>query len=266
MRVFGFPVQIHLSFLLLVVFFIWGDWSAVAVGLWTVTILASVLLHELGHAVAVRGFGGRVEAITIYALGGATLWREVDKPIRGWRSFLVSAAGSGAGLLIGLGLYLLVAVGGLGVAAQRIVASPWRIYFGTAEQSGEYLALAAGAFIWVSVVWGLVNWLPIGGLDGSKMLREILIKLLGPSGDLHSRVIGFIVGAAVAVWLWQRGLRFATVIVLVFAASDLFNYRRGRPPRPRPPAPPPGDPPPMFSARPPSDPPPDPEDAQEPTR
>ena len=267
LRVFVFQVQIHRSFLLLVVFFIWGDWSAVAVGLWTAAILVSVLLHELGHAVTVRRFGGRVEAITIYALGGATLWREVDKPIRGWRSFLVSAAGSGAGLLVGLGLYLLTAVGGLGRAARVIVESPWRIYLGTADLAGEYVALAAGAFIWVSVVWGLVNWLPIGGLDGSKMLRVILIKLLGPSGDLHSRIIGFIVGAAAAVWLWQRGLRFATVIVLVFAASDLFNYRRGRPPKPkpRPPATPPRDPPPMFSAPPRPDPLPDPEDAQKPS-
>ena len=257
-RVFGFPVQIHLSFLLLVVFFIFGEWSAVAVGLWTVTILVSVLLHELGHAVMVRRFGGRVEAITIYALGGATLWREIDKPIRGWRSFLVSAAGSGAGLFVGLGLYLLTALGGLGSAAQTIVAAPWRIYFGTADQAGEYAAFAVGAFIWVSVVWGLVNWLPIGGLDGSKMLREILVKLLGPSGDLHSRIIGLIAGAAAAVWLWQRDLRFAAVIVLVFAGSDLFHYRRGRQPPARPPSVPPREPPPMFSA-----PPPDPKNPEE---
>ena len=251
-RVLGFPVHIHLSFLLLLVFFIYADWSPAAVGLWTAAILASVLLHELGHAATVRRFGGHVEAITIYALGGATLWREKDKPIRGWRSFMVSAAGSGVGLFAGLGLYLLTALGGLGNTARQLIETPWRVYLGTADRIGEYLVFAVGAFIWVSVVWGLVNWLPIGGLDGSKMLREVLIKLLGPSGDLHARIIGLIVGVAAAVWLWQRDLRIGAVLVLAFAGSDLFYYRRKRPPAAQPPAAPPGPPPPMFSAPPPA--------------
>ena len=97
-----------------------------------------------------------------------------------------------------------------------------------ADFHGEYLVFLAGSFIWVSVVWGLVNWLPIGGLDGSKMLRVVLVKLLGPSGDLHSRIIGLLAGGAAAVWFWQRGMTLAAVLVAVFAGSDLISYRRPR--------------------------------------
>lgn len=225
---FGFPVHIHLSFLLLLVLFIDSGLGAVAVVLWTASILLSVILHELGHAAMVRRFGGHVEGISIYALGGATVWREKDAPLRGWKHFVISAAGSGVGLFVGLGLYLFILLGGMGEFARTIIDKPWRIHLGVADRYGEYLVFFVGAFILVSVVWGLFNWLPIGGLDGSKMLRVVLVGVLGPTGDLHSRIIGLIVGVAVAVWFWQRGTVLAAVIVLVFAGSDMVAYRRAR--------------------------------------
>ena len=116
--------------------------------------------------------------------------------------------------------------GGLDSFGQLAIESPWRVHLAAADRYGEYLVFFVGAFIWVSVVWGLVNWLPIGGLDGSKMLRAVLIRMLGPSGDLHSRIIGMIVGVAAAVWAWQRGLVLAAVLAVVFAGADLVAYRR----------------------------------------
>lgn len=222
---FGFPIGIHFSFLLLIVLLIDSGLSGTAMVLWAVAILLSVVLHELGHAATVRRFGGHVEGITIYALGGATVWRESGRRMRAWKHFVVAAAGSGVGLFAGLGLYLFVQVGGLGEAGRLIIDAPWRVHLGVADRYGEYLVFAAGAFIWVSVVWGLVNWLPVGGLDGSKMLRVVLIKVLGPSGDLHARIVGLIMGVAAAVWLWRRGLVLAAVFILVFAGSDMVAYR-----------------------------------------
>ncbi len=225
-RAFGFPIHIHFSFLLLLALFLDSGFSMTAMLLWTAAILVSVLLHELGHAATVRRFGGHVERITIYALGGATLWREGGTGLRSWKHFVVAAAGSGVGLLVGLGTYLFVRIGGIGDTGRLVVDSPWRIHLFAADVSGAYLAFFIGAFISVSVVWGLFNWIPIGGLDGSKMLRVVLIKFLGPGGDLHSRIIGMAIGVAAAVWLWQRGARLGAVIVVVFSASDLLAYRR----------------------------------------
>jgi len=114
----------------------------------------------------------------------------------------------------------------MGEPGRLIIDKPWRVHLGIADLYGEYLVFVAGAFIWVSVVWGLVNCLPVGGLDGSKMLRVVLIRVLGPSGDLHSRIIGLIMGVAAAVWLWRRGLVLGAVLVLFFAGSDMVAYRR----------------------------------------
>lgn len=225
-RAFGFPIHIHFSFLLLLVLFIDSGFSAIAIALWTAAILLSVVLHELGHAATVRRLGGHVEGINIYALGGATLWRDHGTGLQGWKHFLIAAAGSGAGLFAGMAIYLFVRIGGMGEAARIIVESPWRVHLLSADFNGEHFVFFVGAFVWVSVVWGLFNWIPIGGLDGSKMLRVVLLKILGPSGDLHSRIIGMAVGAVAAVWLWQRGARLGAMLVLVFSVSDLLSYRR----------------------------------------
>lgn len=223
---FGFPVRVHATFLILLLFILDSGLSGAAIALWTLAIFVSVVLHELGHAAAVRRFHGYVDGITIYALGGVTVWAELDRPIRGWRRFLVAAAGSGVGLFAGLGLYLFVEVGGLGEMGTRIVRSPWNVALVAADQLGEYLIFFVGAFIWVSVVWGLVNWLPIGGLDGSKMLREVLIKVFGPSGDLQARIIGVVVALAAAWWFWNLGSTIAPLVFIMFAVADVIGYRR----------------------------------------
>ena len=242
-RLFGFPVHLHFSFLLVPIILLDSRFSREATLIWAVAVLFSVILHELGHAATVRRLGGRVEGITIYALGGATYWREVGKSLDGWKLFAIAASGSGVGLFAGLGLYWYVQLGGLGRFGQWAIESPWSIKLGVADQYNEYLVLFVGMFIWVSVVWGLVNWLPIGGLDGSKMLRVVMVRFIGPSGDLHSRIIGLLFGIAAAYWAWQRDLKIVAVLALVFSGADLVSYRRpfiqppkppgGAPPRPR---------------------------------
>ncbi|MCY3580937.1 MAG: hypothetical protein OXG89_03580 [bacterium] len=239
-RLFGFPVHLHFSFLLILVFLFNRAFSQEATLLYTVAILISVVLHELGHAATVRRLGGRVEGITIHGLGGATYWREMGTRLDGWKLFAIAASGSGVGLFAGLGLYWYARLGGLGRFGQLAIESPWTINLRAADFYDQYLVFFVGAFIWVSVVWGLVNWLPIGGLDGSKMLRAVMIRFLGPSGDLHSRIIGMLFGIAAAYWAWQRGLVFAAVLALVFSGADLVSYRRPIIP---PPVPPSGAPP-----------------------
>ena len=226
---FGFPVEIHATFLILLIFIFDSGLSLLAIALWTAAILTSVILHELGHAVTVRRFRGNVEGIRIYALGGVTIWTERDAPIKGWRRFLVAASGSGVGLAIGLALYGLVELGALGTNARSFIRAPWTVDLFGADFQGEYVVFFIGAFIWVSVVWGLVNWLPIGGLDGSKMLRVVMIGILGPRGDLPSRVIGLLVAFGASYWLYQRGSVIGPVILIMFAFSDLAAYQRHPP-------------------------------------
>src|SRR6185503_5510562 len=83
-RMFGFPVEVNLSFLLLlaVVFFAVGRGS-ITLGLGAVAIVllafASVLLHELGHALVARRLGVHVSGIELSFLGGAAKMMQMPR-------------------------------------------------------------------------------------------------------------------------------------------------------------------------------------------
>lgn len=73
-RLFRSPIQIHWSFLVVLIFALDSDLPATAMILWLLAVLVSILIHELGHAFAARRHGGRVQSVMIYAMGGLTTW------------------------------------------------------------------------------------------------------------------------------------------------------------------------------------------------
>ena len=108
-RVFGFPVEINLSFVhLLAVVLLWRGGL---LGVWYVGIaFASVLLHELGHALVARRLGVRVTGIELSFFGGAA--KMIDMPRTARHELAIAAAGPAVSLVLaGLGLGLGVALG-----------------------------------------------------------------------------------------------------------------------------------------------------------
>ena len=90
----GLRVRLHVLFLVLVIVVLHlasrsGDpdltWYAL---IGTAILLASVLLHELGHAYAARRLGGRADQIMLWPLGGLI----PAGGVRDWQSELVGAA------------------------------------------------------------------------------------------------------------------------------------------------------------------------------
>src|SRR4051812_43613906 len=107
-RMFGFPVEINLSFLLLLAFafIMYGGLAGVLViGL----LFGSVVLHELGHALVARRLGFYFPGIELSFFGGAA--KMVDMPRSATHEIAIAAAGPAVSLMIaGIGL-------GLGMAA-----------------------------------------------------------------------------------------------------------------------------------------------------
>ncbi len=77
-RIAGIPVRLHWSVLLGVVFF---SGFHFAPGAW-LGLIVVILVHELGHAAFVRGFGQHVVGIDVHGLGGETRWAGAVTPIR----------------------------------------------------------------------------------------------------------------------------------------------------------------------------------------
>jgi Zn-dependent protease len=140
----------------------------------------SILVHELGHAFAFRRYGADAH-IVLYAFGGlAVPWHAVAG--RG-RRVVIALAGPVAGfLLCGLAYGSQKAFDWAGPAAPRPVQ--WL-----------YVSL-----VFVNLVWGLFNLLPVYPLDGGQVCREVCTSLSRRRGTRISLEVSVAVAGLVALY------------------------------------------------------------------
>jgi Zn-dependent protease len=235
-RLFGFPIYVSPTFLILGVFLLDSPIGAQGILSFVGAAFASVIIHELGHAFAVRQTGGVVQQITLHGLGGATSWVDPHGRINWSRKILIAAAGAGLGFVVAGVLYLMVRAGLLGQTASRVIISPFHVALGTAANEGSWGVFFLGAFIYVTIAWGLINWLPIGGLDGWHILSELLEKWIPNRGRMLAAIIGVLVAAGAGWFLFAQGYRFAPIVLMLFALQAFSGARATeRQPQPAPP-------------------------------
>lgn len=161
-------------------------------------LFASVLVHELGHAVTARLYGVRTREIRLWFLGGVAQFEEMPRG-RGAEA-VVAVVGPVTSFVIGLLLWwsLPLARGNDGVL---LVLS--------------YLAIT-------NALLALFNLLPALPLDGGRVLRGLL-ELFLPHLTATRIAVG--VSGAVAVLLGLYGF-FAMNFLLVIMAFFIYNAGR----------------------------------------
>ncbi|MCZ7532092.1 MAG: site-2 protease family protein [Acidimicrobiia bacterium] len=236
-QLFGIPVGVHVTFLLIVVL---GPRDSIqSMVSWIVAAFVAIMLHEFGHALTARAFGAEGVNVTLYALGGLTSYTSKRKLSHG-RSFIISAAGSGVGIIVGLAL----------VGLERLdLFATWP------AEVVNFL----GYFVFVALVWGVLNWIPILPLDGGHMAQHLIAIFSEEWAPLIAQILTWIAVAIIVPVALINGYTFAAVIVVVFAFMGYREYQKQkktpmtddrRPttdpevPRPAPPAPPTPPPPP----------------------
>ncbi len=227
-RVAGFPVSVHWSVLVILWLFTWSlastlpgvvkgyapgaYWLAGACG--ALVLLASLLAHELAHAVVARRSGVAVKDVTLWLFGGVTtLGGEAKTPKSAFRIAIAGPATS---------LVLAAAFAGLVAALHAVRAAP----------------IVVGVASWLSVinlVLGLFNLLPGAPLDGGRVLRAILWRRHGDSvrasiGAAHAgRVVAFVlIGLGLAEFVAGGvigGVWLAFIGWFIFAASREEEHR-----------------------------------------
>jgi Zn-dependent protease/CBS domain-containing protein len=135
------------------------QWEYLVMGLaGTFLFFASLLIHELSHAVAARRKGIEVEGITLFIFGGmARTTREPDTP---GDEFIIAGVGPLASFALAAIFY--------GIAA-------WSPRFGLGLEVtvvAEYMGL-------LNMVLAIFNLFPGFPLDGGRLLRAVLWKVTG---------------------------------------------------------------------------------------
>lgn len=115
-------------------------------------VFASVIVHELGHAVAARRFGIRTRGIVLFLFGGvAQIAKEPPTPVA---ELVVAAAGPLTSL----------ALAGTLALTRPLVA-------------GSALGVIATYLVWANVLLAAVNVIPGFPLDGGRMLRALVWRV-----------------------------------------------------------------------------------------
>jgi stage IV sporulation protein FB len=202
-RLFGIPVRIHPSVLIVVLLLGWvsGFTRVSLMSIWVGAVLLSLIVHELGHALTARSMGSEA-SIELNGLGGLTRWTAPAEGMTPGRNALVAAAGSASGF----------ALAGV-VWVGREFLGP---FSGLGEQTVRIL-------LYVNVVWGLLNWLPVRPLDGGHLLVSLLARVAPERGASVARVIFLATAAAGLI----AALRYRFYFAGLLAAWMLFEEMGG---------------------------------------
>lgn len=214
---FGIPVRIGISVVVVLGFIGWnlGDWRHIA--LFVVVGLVSVLVHELGHAVAAR-FVGHRPSISLAGLGGVTTYEgETSR----WQQLGITFAGP-----------LVQIVGGI-VGLQFVEG------FGVSP-AAPLPEFAVQVWVVVSILWGVLNLVPILPLDGGQLLRDLL-PFAPATRTRAALVVSVVLAAAALLWALTSGDVWIALLAGLLGWTNLQQLLatgpgRTPPPRPEPPA------------------------------
>ncbi|MEX0369172.1 MAG: site-2 protease family protein [Tateyamaria sp.] len=130
----------------------WGTYTAMAV-IAMLVFFASLVGHELAHAVTARRFGVETRHITLFLFGGVA--ELVQEPKQARQEFWIAAAGPAMSLALAFGFWTFA-------RAASVYSDPSPL-----TATLDYLAL-------INLVLALFNLLPAFPLDGGRILRAWL--------------------------------------------------------------------------------------------
>jgi Zn-dependent protease len=187
-------VAIGVDFLLITVLIGMGNRPGAYLLEWLAVVAVSILIHELGHALAVHSYGITPE-IRLWGMGGLTIFGFALPPRR---SILVSLAGP---------------LVGIPVAVAVMVIRPWL-------PDADPIRTIANDLIFVNLWWGLLNLLPLAGLDGGNVVTNLFLMAMGERGRKPGQAFVGLASIAVAIGAVFAGFVYLTVVILFFGLMN----------------------------------------------
>ena len=219
---FGFPVRINPWFWL-VALFLSGLGAPVSVFLWIAAMLICILLHELGHAVVMRAYGYR-PSIVLYSFGGLAIPHAGAYGVRRpgpWGDMLIAFAGPAAGFLLAVILALPIYF----LATRFPHDYRLAFYFHVVPDvsvPNHLLTDFLDDVFQITVMWGLLNLLPIYPLDGGQIAQQIFVLTNPRDAIRQSLILSMLVAglmAVIALVQWH-----STYLAVFFAWLTYSNF------------------------------------------
>jgi len=199
--------------------------------LWACCLLVSILIHELGHAIAFRQ-NGIESSIVLYHFGGlaiprsdsrsdsgndrgpiSDLWISLAGPLAQFTSAVILAA------VVHFAGYKLDAFLWLPGSLEQI---PGAMEGKEIDSPGLFAMLVF--YFFPSIFWALINLIPVLPLDGGNIARS-LVTMRG--GDIRQTLwIGVIAAGLTAAYGMSIGLTYMAIFFLILGVSNFQMLQR----------------------------------------
>ncbi len=207
----GIPIRLHLTFLVILVFFIYEfavqdikigeygiiigfggmDASTAVKYLFSITtavlFFSTLLFHELSHSIVAQGYGMKIKSITLFIIGGVAQMEDIPKEPR--KEARIAAAGPAFSLAIGILAYAIYDFFGPANPAMG------------AFENGTLIMLGIIAFY--NIILGIFNLIPAFPMDGGRILRALLATRI-PYIDATRKAVA--IGKSLAFMMGILGL------------------------------------------------------------
>jgi Zn-dependent protease/predicted transcriptional regulator len=204
---FGVPIRLHFTFILLVIFLVVTDLAAPQTsGKYAVFLLglfASVLLHEMAHAFVAMRFGVRTTEIVMFPIGGLSRMARMLKPSE---ELWIAGAGPFVNILLSAGIFA------------YMFYSHHAVPINMADLLQPTDANALARLAYGNLVLAGFNLLPAFPMDGGRILRALLC-FIRPE-DEATRTAAWM-GRMLAISMGLYGL-LAPQFMLVFFAFFIY--------------------------------------------
>jgi len=236
-RLADIPVRVSVWFWAAAALLGWGVCQALAQGdqrqllaylfVWMGVVFVSIVIHEMGHALAYRRFGLESRVVLVH-FGGITIpqrWggRSIRQPSQ---RIVISAAGPLAQLAFTVAIVAVLKVGGFRVPFPfEAIGEPLGLFEGEPLPS-KMLAVTIWFLLQVNIFWPLLNLLPVPPLDGGQIMREGLLLTGVADASRTAAIVGMVTGGAVAWWAFNNGQQYMAFL-FVFLAVSCYQSLRG---------------------------------------
>lgn len=172
------------------------------------TLFAIVLIHELGHIAAAKGFGWRIREVQFLPFGGVAVVDD-QGTFSAWEEMLVALAGPlQNGIMIGLAVVM---------HSFGLWESDWGSYF-----------------IQANMMIGLFNLLPVLPLDGGKIMQSLISLMLNYHRTIvYCTWISLVISTLIIVFsvlqIYTVGIQLNLLMVGLFLFYVNWYHRRNIP-------------------------------------
>ncbi len=204
-KIFGISINIHVTFLLLMIFFLSGGikWLVLMIG-----VFCFVTLHELCHSLMARYYGVEVREITLLPIGGvASMSSMPEKPSQ---EFFISVVGPLFNIVVILVFY----------NPMKSVLGPEVLFYRPFSTATWPLTFAY--LYWINLMLAAFNLIPAFPMDGGRVLRSLLAGKIGYAkatkfavGLGHIFAVGFVSFAII-----NKSIMLAAIAIFIYMAAS----------------------------------------------